>query len=79
MIDVFLQRENTGYDFGAWHDGMELVGFESLKEYDSVIITTIPVLDHFGIWTIYQNYESDSDIDFWEMTNHQEVTTKFVY
>ena len=28
LIDEFIQRENTGYDFGAWHDGMALVGFD---------------------------------------------------
>ena len=23
LIDDFIQRENKGYDFAAWHDGME--------------------------------------------------------
>ena len=80
LIDVFLQRENTGYDFGAWHDGMELVGFESLKEYDSVTVMNDTC---FGpLWDmepIYQNYESDSDIDFWGMTNHQEVKQRNLF
>lgn len=38
LIDEFIQRENTGYDFGAWHDGMALVGFDKLKEYDSITV-----------------------------------------
>ncbi|MFR2165289.1 MAG: rhamnan synthesis F family protein [Streptococcus salivarius] len=51
MIDDFIQRENKGYDFAAWHDDMEFVGFDNLKQYDSVTVIMIPVLVLYGICT----------------------------
>lgn len=80
LIDEFIQRENTGYDFGAWHDGMALVGFDELKEYDSITVMNDTC---FGpLWDmepIYQKYESDSEVDFWGMTNHQEVKQRNLF
>ncbi|WFA75124.1 rhamnan synthesis F family protein [Streptococcus suis] len=74
LIDVFLQRENKGYDFAAWHDGMEVEGFDNLPSYDSVTVMNDTC---FGpLWDMesyYVKYESDTDIDFWGMTNHAEV------
>lgn len=29
LIDSFIQRENVGYDFAAWHDGMAAIGFDN--------------------------------------------------
>ncbi|EHG13349.1 rhamnan synthesis F family protein [Streptococcus intermedius] len=80
LIDEFIQRENTGYDFGAWHDGMALVGFDKLKEYDSITVMNDTC---FGpLWDmkpIYQKYESNSEVDFWGMTNHQEVKQRNLF
>ena len=80
LIDEFIQRENTGYDFGAWHDGMALVGFDKLKEYDSITVMNDTC---FGpLWDmepIYQRYESDPEVDFWGMTNHQEVKQRNLF
>lgn len=80
LIDEFIQRENTGYDFGAWHDGMALVGFDKLREYDSITVMNDTC---FGpLWDmepIYQKYESDSKVDFWGMTNHQEVKQRNLF
>ena len=80
LIDEFIQRENTGYDFGAWHDGMALVGFDKLKGYDSITVMNDTC---FGpLWDmepIYQRYESDPEVDFWGMTNHQEVKQRNLF
>lgn len=38
LIHHFIQRENAGFDFAAWRDGMAFVGFEELKDYDSVTL-----------------------------------------
>ena len=74
LIDDFIQRENKGYDFAAWHDGMEFVGFDNLKQYDSVTVMNDTC---FGpLWDmapIYDKYESNSNVDFWGMTNHQGI------
>ena len=80
MIDDFIQRENKGYDFAAWHDGMEFVGFDNLKQYDSVTVMNDTC---FGpLWDmapIYDKYESNPNVDFWGMTNHQGIKAGDIY
>lgn len=70
LITDFIQRENQGFDFAAWRDGMKLVGFEALKEYDSVTLMNDTC---FGpLWDmapIYHQFETDETVDFWGMTN----------
>lgn len=74
LISQFIQRENQGYDFAAWKEGMIEEGFEQLKAYDSVTVMNDTC---FGpLWDLlpyYQTYEADEAIDFWGMTNHQGI------
>ncbi|SDQ22277.1 rhamnan synthesis F family protein [Streptococcus equinus] len=80
LIDEFIQRENIGYDFAAWHDGMAFEGFENLKTYDSVTAMNDTC---FGpLWDmapLYDKYESDNNIDFWGMTNHRAIDAGHIY
>ena len=72
LMDQFIQRENIGFDFAAWRDGMTAVGFEELATYDSVTIMNDTC---FGpLWDIkdyYLEYESDDSVDFWGLTNNR--------
>ena len=38
LMDDFLQRENIGFDFAAWRDGMNHIGFDNLDSYDIVTV-----------------------------------------
>ncbi len=80
LIDSFIQRENVGYDFAAWHDGMAAIGFDNLKEYDSVTAMNDTC---FGpLWDmepLYNKYESDKAVDFWGMTNHRAIDAGHIY
>ncbi|WP_303121999.1 rhamnan synthesis F family protein [uncultured Streptococcus sp.] len=72
LVDNFIQRENIGFDFAAWRDGMTAVGFEELATYDSVTIMNDTC---FGpLWDVkdyYLEYESDDSVDFWGLTNNR--------
>ncbi|MFU2164212.1 rhamnan synthesis F family protein [Streptococcus pluranimalium] len=72
LIDTFCQRENSGFDFAAWRDGMLEIGFEQLKTYDSITVMNDTC---FGpLWDLkdyYLKFESDQTVDFWGMTNHR--------
>ena len=74
LIDNFIQRENKGYDFAAWHDGMEFIGFNDVQDYDSVTVMNDTC---FGpLWDmepLYEKYESNNQVDFWGMTNHRGI------
>ncbi|MBJ8325324.1 rhamnan synthesis F family protein [Streptococcus pacificus] len=79
LFDEFIQRENKGYDFAAWHDGMEKIGMDRLSDYDSITVMNDTC---FGpLWDMepyYKTYEDDDSVDFWGMTNHQAVKTREV-
>lgn len=72
LADDIIQRENKGFDFAAWKEGMALVGFEALKDYESV--TVMNDTCYGPLWDmapIYDEMETDSTIDFWGLTNHR--------
>ena len=77
LISDFLQRKNSGFDFVAWKDGFQKLGFENVSKFDSVTIMNDTC--YGPIWDInevFEKYDSDSSTDFWGMTNHR-ATERF--
>ena len=77
LITDFLQRKNSGFDFVAWKDGFQKLGFENVSKFDSVTIMNDTC--YGPIWDInevFEKYDSDSSTDFWGMTNHR-ATERF--
>ena len=72
LVDDILERQNSGFDFAAWRDGMKTVGFDQLAHFDSVTLMNDTC---FGpLWDlepIYQQFEQDNEVDFWGMTNYR--------
>lgn len=76
MIGIFeiIQRENIGFDFAAWRDGMKYVGFDHLEKYDSVTLMNDTCIG--PLWSLepyFRSYESAIDCDFWGMTNFKKT------
>ncbi len=69
-VDEVIQRENLGFDFAAWRDGMAHIGFEDLTDFDSVTLMNDTC---FGpLWDmsdIVEGFEERPNVDFWGMTN----------
>ncbi|WP_303972411.1 rhamnan synthesis F family protein, partial [Streptococcus merionis] len=80
LIDDFIQRENAGYDFAAWRDGLKYVGLNEAESYDSITMMNDTC---FGpLWDmeeVYNRFEFDPETDFWGMTNHGAVDAGSVY
>ena len=80
LINEFIQRQNYGYDFAAWKDGLFLEGLDNLNQYDSVTVMNDTC---FGpLWDLepyYKNFEENPEVDFWGMTNHAEVKGHNLY
>ena len=36
LVDDIVERQNIGFDFAAWRDGMKTVGFDQLAHFDSL-------------------------------------------
>ena len=73
-ISDLLERDNRGFDFAAWRDGMNWLGFDTLQNSDSLTLMNDTC---FGpLWdlaSIYQRFEEDSQVDFWGMTNFRKT------
>ena len=73
-IADLLERDNQGFDFAAWRDGMNWLGFDTLQNSDSLTLMNDTC---FGpLWDlapIYQHFEEDLQVDFWGMTNFRET------
>lgn len=76
--ELFI-RENIGYDFAAWRDGIQILDESELYCFDSITLMNDTC---FGpLWNLevhYNYFEKDSKTDFWGMTNHAEVVTNAV-
>ena len=73
-ITEIIQRENIGFDFAAWRDGMEYVGFDHLEKYDSVTLMNDTCIG--PLWPLepyFRSFESAIDCDFWGMTNFKKT------
>ncbi|MDR0298921.1 MAG: rhamnan synthesis F family protein [Streptococcaceae bacterium] len=73
LIDDFLIHENDGgYDFKAWSDTMNMIGFDKLAEYDSVTIMNDtcfgPVYDFAPT---FEEFDKNAEVDFWGLTNNR--------
>ena len=73
-IDIVIERDNTGFDFAAWRDGMQFIGFDKIQGYDSLTIMNDTC---FGpLWDlqkIYEDMEANQVVDFWGMTNFRKT------
>lgn len=71
ITDVILQRSNTGYDFAAWRDGLNMVGWGEIKKsYNSITLMNDTCFGPlYDLEDVY-GYMDLGDNDFWGMTDH---------
>lgn len=73
-VDEVIQRENLGFDFAAWRDGMAHVGFEDLTDFDSVTLMNDTCFGPlWDISDIVEEFEKNPNVDFWGMTNFRKT------
>ena len=70
LYDDFIQRDNIGFDFAAWRDGIKKIGWKELTKYDSVTMMNDTCFGPIhAMSTTYEKMEP-SNADFWGLTNH---------
>jgi len=76
--DTLIQRQNVGYDFAAWRDGMNSFGWDKLAKCDEVTVMNDtcfgPLVD---FKTIYDQMQARG-VDFWGMTTNIALTDLLV-
>jgi len=76
--DRLIQRDNIGYDFAAWRDGMADFGWDELVGYDELTVmndTCFGPLQDFS--RIYDGMQAKG-VDFWGMTTNIALTDLLV-
>ena len=68
-VEIF-QRENKGFDFGAWKDAIVQIGYDELLKYDELILTDTTC--YGPIYSLTDMFEEMSSryCDFWGITKH---------
>lgn len=73
FTDEVIQRENKGFDVWAYKEGLEYIGWNSLSEYDEIVLMNYTM---FGPLYPMQEVFSEMnkrDVDFWGITKHHKV------
>ncbi|UQN14399.1 rhamnan synthesis F family protein [Gulosibacter sp. ACHW.36C] len=74
VVDEVFERENVGFDSGAYRSAIGRVGYSKLAEYDEVLLINYTF---FGPVTSFDDLFARMDlkpIDFWGMTDHVAVS-----
>lgn len=67
-----IQRDNVGFDFSAWKDGIDDIGWSNIKKYDSLTIMNDTC--HCPIWPLdehFDKFDKQQNTDFWGASLHR--------
>lgn len=67
-----ILRDNIGFDFSAWKDGINNIGWSDIKKYDSLTIMNDTC--HCPIWPLdkyFDKFDRKQNIDFWGASIHK--------
>ncbi|MDR0887179.1 MAG: glycoside hydrolase family 99-like domain-containing protein [Candidatus Nomurabacteria bacterium] len=79
LASEIIQRENVGFDFAAWRDGLTSVGWDELAKYDSVTLMNDTCFGPIhSLDAVYKKMDSQ-EIDFWGLINHAASNSEFGY
>jgi rhamnosyltransferase len=71
LCDTIIIRENNGFDFGAWKDGILQEGWDALSTYDNITLMNDTCFGPlFDLKQIYLQMEQ-TNVDFWGLTNYR--------
>lgn len=70
VADQVWERDNVGFDVGAYHDALTEFGAERLAEYDELILLNSTFFGPVGSFEPLFTAMAARDVDFWGVTEH---------
>ncbi len=71
LTDHLLIRANDGFDFGAWKAGLEAIGWDAVRQADSLTLMNDSCFGPlFELEPLYRRMQ-EQGVDFWGLTNHR--------
>ena len=66
-----LERENTGFDVGAYRDAVLQIGLDMLLHYDEVVLMNYTLAGPVGdVAAMFAAMDGCPELDFWGLTRH---------
>lgn len=73
LTEEILERENKGFDVGAYQEALRTVGWERLYSYDEVILMNYTIMGPvYPFAEMFETMDARS-LDFWGITKYHEV------
>jgi len=70
LYDEFVQRENVGFDFAAWRDGLVNLGWDSVQGFDSATLMNDSCFGPiYPLQPVFAKMEAKA-VDFWGLVDH---------
>lgn len=74
ITDQILERENKGFDVGAYKEALLTLGWEKLAEYDEVILMNYTIMGPvYPFSEMFEAMDAREELDFWGITKHHMV------
>lgn len=74
LTDQILERENKGFDVGAYKEALLTIGWEKLSQYDEVILMNYTIMGPvFPFKEMFDAMDAREELDFWGITKYHEV------
>jgi rhamnosyltransferase len=74
VADDVVQRENRGFDVGAYRAALSYIGWNNLPTIDELLLVNYTFFGPVGSFVPLFKRMDALDVDFWGMTNHPSVT-----
>ncbi len=71
--DHILERENKGFDVGAYKAAIEHLGWKTIEQYDEVILMNYTIFGPLYPFKEMFDVMNTRDLDFWGITKHHKV------
>lgn len=73
LTDSILERENKGFDVGAYKEALYTIGWDKLYEYDEVILMNYTIMGPVYPFEEMFAAMDAKDLDFWGITKYHMV------
>lgn len=70
FTEEIIERENSGFDIWGYKTGLSYLGWETLNQYDEVVIANNTIMGPIGSLQDMFLEMSSRNIDFWGITRH---------
>lgn len=73
LTDQILERENKGFDVGAYKEALFTIGWDKLADYDEVILMNYTIMGPVYPFKEMFDAMDKRELDFWGITKYHEV------